>query len=94
MKAKVLIMTYRVLPDLTLHHLSDLYSYYSSFASSAPATLAPCCSANNPGVLLPKPSHWLVPISETFCSSCKHLHAYSLISFRALFQVICGLGPL
>lgn len=53
MKVKVLIVTYRVLSDLALHHLSDLFSYYLPFTSSAPTTLAHC-SVKILAMLLPQ----------------------------------------
>lgn len=78
MKAKILKMTYRVLPDLALHYLSDLFYYRRPFASSAPATLAPCCSVNIWVMLLLHrafPPH--VPIYLK-CSSYKCLHGLLL----------------
>lgn len=53
MKVKVLIVMYRVLSDLALNHLSDLFSYYLPFTSSAPTTLAHC-SVKILGMLLPQ----------------------------------------
>lgn len=90
MKVKSPKMTCWVLPDWALRLLSDFISYCSSFASSAPSTLAPLCSVNILSYA-PAPGPWhsvCNVLPANICMVC------SLTSFTSLIKVSCQWGLL
>lgn len=87
------MMTCGVLPDWALHLLSDFISYCSSFASSAPSTVAAWCSVKSWVCSRPRALALVIPsvckvLPANICTVC------SLTSFTPLIKVSCQWGLL